>query len=215
MNVNQYVNSIAKKVKCGGAKKKDIKQQLEMDINMRLEQGEKLEDIMAQMGSAKEIADSFNENISDKERKLYSRNRVLKNVFSCIVVILILICLVYWMMPKAVDIEQSKYFDKAEVENAMKHTVELLDAGDYDSLKENAIEQLQAVLDEENIGKARAQISDDWGGRTQFGTIYMVELVQKNTHYVVGEIMVSYENVNITYRLTYDEEMRLAGVYMR
>ena len=43
----------------------------------------------------------------------------------------------------------------------------------------------------------------------------MVELVQGNTHLAVGEITVTYENVSATYRLTYDKDMRLAGIYVR
>lgn len=57
MTANQYVNTIAKRIKCSSNKKRDIKQQLLTDINLRLEQGERLEDIVAHMGTAKEIAD--------------------------------------------------------------------------------------------------------------------------------------------------------------
>ena len=43
----------------------------------------------------------------------------------------------------------------------------------------------------------------------------MTEIVQGNTHMAVGEITVVYENITVTYRLSYDEEMRLAGLYVR
>lgn len=97
----------------------------------------------------------------------------------------------------------------------MKDTVELLDAGDYTSLRENAILQMQTVLNEESMGSAKKQISDDWGERLQFGNAYIAEIVQQNTHYAVGEITVTYDNVSVIYRLTFDENMLLAGIYMR
>lgn len=215
MTVNQYVNAIANKIKCSGDKKKEIKQQLLTDINLRISQGERPEDIMAQMGSIKEIADSFNENISDSEQKRYSRNKALKIVIPCVMAFVILLCLGYWVIPKTYDIGKSEYFNAADVEAAMKETVELIDAGEYASLQENAIVQMKSYLDAEALRNGKAMISDDWGEREKFGAVYMVELVQCGSHFAVGEIMVSYENVVVTYRLTYDKEMRLAGIYMR
>lgn len=215
MKADKYVSAIVRKIKCDGNKKKDIKNQLLTDINMRLNQGEKLEDVIAQMGSVKEIADSFNENISDAEKKRYSRNRVFKIVIACVVIFALLLCLVYWILPKSVNIENSKYFDANEVENAMKNTVELLDASDYAALKENAIPQMQSLLDADTMEAVKNQVSDNWGERNRFDNVYMVEMIQGNTHFAVGEITVSYENISVTYRLTYDVDMKLAGVYMR
>ena len=51
MNEKHYVNTIARKIKCGGKKKKEIKRQLLMDIHMREKQGERLEDVISQMGT--------------------------------------------------------------------------------------------------------------------------------------------------------------------
>ena len=69
MNADRYVNNVAKKIKCDGKKKKEIKRQLLTDINMRIERGEALEQIIAQMGAASEIVEGFNENISEEEKK--------------------------------------------------------------------------------------------------------------------------------------------------
>lgn len=215
MNEKQYVNAIVRKVKCNGKKKKEIKKQLLTDIRMRAKQGEQMEEIISCMGTVKEIADGFNENISIKEQKRYMRNKVFLIVMPIIAVLIILGLFLYWMIPKSVDIEQSKYFSKEQVESAMKETIELLDAEDYTALQESGIPQMQSVLNEETMNAAKGMLSDDWGERKQFGAAYMMELIQGNRHLAVGEITVTYENVSATYRLTYDEEMRLAGIYVR
>lgn len=215
MTAVQYVNAIGKKIKCSREKKKEIEKQLLMDINLRMEQGEKLEDIISGMGTIREIADSFNENIPINEQKKYIRNKRFKAAAEIVLLLIILSGFTYWILPKGADIENSTYFDKTQVENAMKHTVELLDADDYSSLQGNAIAQMQNVLNEETIGSARGQISDDWGKRLQFGNAYIAEIVQRNNHFVVGEITVAYENISVVYRLTYDENMQLTGLYMR
>ena len=61
----------------------------------------------------------------------------------------------------------------------------------------------------------RKQIAEDWGQRESFGVLYTMELVQGNEHFAVGEVTVSYENATVTYRLTYDREMQLAGLFIR
>ena len=215
MNANQYVNAVIKKIKCNGRKKEEIKRQLLTDINMRMQQGEQLEEIISGMGSVQEIADGFNESISPTEQRKYRRNKALKIVITVAVVFVLLSALVYWMFPKGRDIEQSKYFDKAQVEAAMKETVTLLDEGASDDLQENAIPQMQKFLDETGIKKIKATMSEDWGERQQFGAVYLAEVVQGNQHLAVGEITVTYENISVIYRLTYDQDMKLAGLYVR
>lgn len=215
MTARQYVKKIVKKIKCGGIRKEEIKKQLLMDINLRMNQGEKLEDIISGMGTIQEVADSFNENISPDEKKKYLRSKIFKIVTPIVLILAVLIYFVYWILPRGIDIENSMYFDKTQVENTMKNTIELLDSGDYTSLQENAIAQMQTVLNEESMEGAKQQISDDWGKRLQFGNAYIAEIVQQNTHYAVGEVTVTYDNVSVVYRLTFDENMQLAGLYMR
>lgn len=215
MNEKQYANAIVRKIKCDGKKKKEIKKQLLMDIDMREKQGEQLEEIISRMGTVKEIADSFNENIPIKEQKRYLRNKVVKIVVPIAAVLVLLGLFIYWMLPKGVDIEQSKYFNKEQVENAMKETIGLLDAEDYIALQESAIPQMASLLNAETMDDVKAMLSKDWGERKQFGAVYLVELRQANRHFAVGEITVTYENISVTYRLTYDEDMRLAGIYVR
>lgn len=215
MDAEKYVKAIVAKIKCNGKKKKEIKKQLMMDIQMRMKQGEQLEEIISQMGTVKEIADGFNENISPKEQRQYVRNRVLKIAIPVIGVLLLLLLLVYWMIPKSFNIEKSGYFSRQQVEEAMKETIELLDAEDYAALQESALPQMQNLLTAETMDNAKALLSDHWGERKMFGTAYVVELVQGNRHFAVGEITVTYENVSATYRLTYDVDMRLSGIYVR
>jgi len=215
VDAEKYVKAIVAKIKCNGKKKKEIKKQLLADIQMRIRQGERLEEIIAQMGTVKEISDSFNETISVKEQKRYRRNRVLKIVIPITAAVLIPILFFCWMFPRSIDIERSQYFDREQVENAMKETIVLLDDEDYEALRKNAVSQMQSTLSAEVMDGVKGILSDDWGERKQFGVAYIVELVQGNRHFAVGEITVTYECVSVTYRLTYDKDMRLAGIYIR
>lgn len=215
MNEKQYVNAITRKIKCSGTRKKDIKRQLSADIALRTRQGESLPDIMAQMGSVAEVANSFNESIPAAEQKQYSRNKLLKILLPIVLCFVLLLTAAYWMLPKSGDIAKSSYFDQDQVEAAMKRTIELLDDKDYAALLETSVPQMQSLLNEEAMQTVRNSIAGDWGSRIQFGNVYMAEINQKNQHFAVGEITVTYENVSVTYRLTYDQDMKFAGIYIR
>lgn len=215
MNEKQYVTAIAKKIKCTGKRKKEIKKQLLTDIEMRIRQGERLEEVISQMGTAEEIAAGFNEDISIGEQKRYGRNKVLKIVIPIVAAVLLLGVFGYWIFPKTADIGQSAYFDRQQVEAAMKESIELLDTEDYTALQEGATPKMRPFLNAEKMTEIKAVLSGGWGQREQFGTVYMAELIQAGRHFAVGEVTVIYENISVTYRLTYDEDMRLAGLYVR
>lgn len=215
MTAEKYVNSIVRKIRCGGKRKREIRKQLLADIHMQIEQGELLEDVIRQMGPVKEIAESFNESISKAEHRRYLVNKCLKILLPIVLVLGVLIVGGYWLIPRAADISQSDCFEQEAVERKMQETIILFNAGDYEALRAEAIPQLQPHLNEEEMGNAREQTAADWGEFQRFGTVYMQELIQGNNHYVVGEITATYEKVSVIFRLMYDEDMKLAGLYMR
>lgn len=215
MTKEAYIKNILKKIQCGRDKKKDIQKQLETDIHMRLEEGEAFADIAREMGSVKEIADSFNEELSEKDRKQYRRGRTLKIILLVVICLAVICAILYWVLPKAVPLEDSRYFDQAALEEAMTKTIDLFDKEDYDSLKNMSTPDMQPVLTKETMDSAKAQVAQNWGSRVSMGQIYGAELIQTGKHFGVGEVTVTYENASVTFHLTYNEDMQLAGLYIR
>lgn len=182
---------------------------------MRVEQGESLDEVISRMGTAREIADGFNENVTAEEKRQRERNRVL-GIALCAAVLLVFSGLaVYGRIRGMSGTEQSARFERERVEAAMKETVELFDAGDYDALQEKCIARIRPHVNAREMGEARAVLSVDWGERKGFGQVEIVEVAQEGRHFVVGEIVVTYENLRVIYRLTYDEDMLLTGIYFR
>lgn len=95
MDKDKYIKETVKRIKCSSSRKKEIKKQLETDIDMRLEQGEAFEQIIAEMGSAKEIADGFNENLSDTEKRRYRGGKTFKIVLSLAIIFALIIAGLY------------------------------------------------------------------------------------------------------------------------
>ncbi len=215
MTAEKYAASIVKRVKCGKEKRKEIKQQLLSDIATATEQGNTIEEVIERMGDTKELAKDFNDNLPKSEYRKYIKNKIIKISVPIIIVLITLTILLYHMIPKTSSIEASRFFDKETVESKMKETIQLLDQANSDALRADAISQMQPYLSKKAIAEIKSTISDDWGKRTSFGTIYMTELTQMGKHFAVGEITVTYENVTVTYRLTYDKDIKLAGLFVR
>ena len=213
MTAETYVKQIVKRVKCDKKRKLDIEKQLLYEIEERTGAGENLQDILSEMGTVEEIAAGFNEDISEAERKRYRRKTLMKILVPVVVVLLALISVAVWYLPKVNDIESSDVFVKADVEQKLVEVITLLDEDDYESLQAVSTSPMANVLTE--VSAAKQQLSDEFGGRISVGTIYMQEVRQMGQCLAVCQVTVTYENVSIMYTITFDEDMKLAGLYMR
>lgn len=212
MTAETYVKQILKKVCCNSTKKKEIKKQLLADIKERTAQGETLEEVLSHMGTVQEVADSFHENISEAEQKKYKR---IKWAAVIIVFLAALVYLMYWSLPKAKPVGSSKIFSRTTVEEKLMETIRLLDSGDYDMLQKKSSVQMADVLTEEKMEPIKQKFSDDWGAQKNTGAVEIMEVLQRGKYFAVCQVTVSYENTSVTYTVSFDESMKIAGLYMK
>lgn len=215
MTAEAYVKQIIRRVKCDRKRKQDIEKQLLYEIKERVGAGENLQDILSEMGTVEEIAAGFNEGISESERRKYRRKTVAKILVLIVVVLLVLISVAVWYLPKVNDIESSDIFVETEVEQKLVEVVTLLDADDYAGLQAVSTSRMADALNDDYMSAAKQQLSEGFGERIAVGTIYMQEVQQMSQSFAVCQTTVIYENVTVVYTITFDEEMNLAGLYMR
>ncbi|MEZ3508587.1 MAG: DUF3887 domain-containing protein [Lachnospiraceae bacterium] len=213
MNAEKYVKDIVNRLKCTGKKKKEIKNQLLSDIAARREQGEALEQILAGMGSPKEIAEAFCQNLSDAERKAYRRRKIGQTVGGIVIVILFMAALSWWMIPKPAALGDSP--SQEEITASVENVIELLNKNDFETLRSISTEKLQPVLTQETIDKVRQNIADDWGEMQSIGKVYLQGIKQKGRFMIVTQVDVIYEQVSTVYTISFDKDLRLEGLYMR
>lgn len=213
MDAEKYVKKIVRNLKCTGAKKKEIGDSLLSDIAARGEQGEPMEQIMESMGSPEEIAEAFSQNLSDADRKAYKRRRIGMTIGQIVAVLVFLSVLAWWMIPKpaALGDDLSQEAVTASVENV----VVMLNQNDFDGLQELAVDELKSKLTQETMDEVRKGISEDWGEMQSIGKVYMQGLKQKGKVMVVTQVDAVYENVSVVYTISFDEDLRLGGLYMR
>lgn len=215
MTAETYVNQIVKKVKCSRKKREEIRRQLLAEVSVAKEQGATLEKVMLQMGEPIAIAEEFNENLSGTERKKY-RNAVTAKVIAGIVAaVAVFVVAVLWFLPRGAEIGNSGLYTEAAVEEQAKAVVEMLHAGDYEALQECSDKKMKAFVTEGTLDGAKKQVGTDWGAFQKFGKCYMQELKQQGKIYAVVQIYAAYENLGVTYTLSFDENMQLSGLYMK
>ena len=215
MTAETYVRQIVKKVKCDKKRKLDIEKQLLYEIEERTESGEELQDILSGMGTVEEIAAGFNESMSEADQKRYRRSRTMKILVLAAVVFLALAAVAAWFLPSVNAIESSSIFTRADVEQKLVEVINLLDEDDYESLQAVSTSQMAGVLTKDYMSAAKQQLSEEFGERIAVGTIYMQEVRQMGQSYAACQVIVTYENVSVVYTISFDEEMKLAGLYMR
>ena len=213
MDAEKYVKKIVRNLKCTGAKKKEIGDSLLSDIAARREQGEAMEQIMESMGSPEEIAEAFSQNLSDADRKAYKRRRIGMTIGQIVAALVFLSVLAWWMIPKpaALGDDLSQEAVTASVENV----IVMLNQNDFDGLQELAVDELKSKLTQETMDEVRKNISEDWGEMQSIGKVYMQGVKQKGKVMVVTQVDAVYENISVVYTISFDEDLRLGGLYMR
>ncbi len=213
MDAEKYVKKIVRNLKCTGAKKKEIGDSLLSDIAARREQGEAMEQIMESMGSPEEIAEAFSQNLSDADRKAYKRRRIGMTIGQIVAALVFLSVLAWWMIPKpaALGDDLSQEAVTASVENV----IVMLNQNDFDGLQELAVDELKSKLTQETLDEVRKSISEDWGEMQSIGKVYMQGVKQKGKVIVVTQVDAVYENISVVYTISFDEDLRLGGLYMR
>lgn len=215
MVAKTYVNKIVRKVKCSRQKRNEIRKQLLSDVTMATAQGEPLDKVMLRMGEPIAVADEFNQNLSEKERKRYRQGIAVKAIAVIAAVFAVLALAAAWFLPRTVPFGGSGIFVEEEVEERCKEVVRLLDAEDYGAVRDCSDATLKEVLTEEVIRQAKEQAGANWGGFREFGKCYMNEYKWKGKDWVAVQINAAYENIGITYTLQFNEDMELSGLFIK
>lgn len=211
----QYINEIARNVQCNRTVRKAIRSQLLADINVRLSEGEEFKDVKESMGTAKEVAQVFNDNMPENEKRKYAIGRIVQAIIFIILAMSVFLAFLAHSAPKSYPIEDSTYFEKEALESAVRDTIELLDNGDYEAVRQNAVGEMQDSLEDAKMEEAKRAVSKKWGNRVSIDDIEATEVINKDRHLAVCISRVTYEKVSVVYTITYNADMQICGLYMR
>ncbi|MBQ9990933.1 MAG: DUF3887 domain-containing protein [Lachnospiraceae bacterium] len=211
----KYVNKVIKRLRCSGKKRKEIKKQLTSEVEAALVSGEGIDTVVTKMGRPEEIAEEFNRSFSQEEEKRYRREKRNRFLLILAAVLLLLILAAYWAMPKSRSLAESRGFQEEAVKEKAEEIISLVEADDYAVIQEEAISSLAGYFSREAFLEGKEIIGPDWGKREALGTMYTVEVTQLGMKLALVQVKVAYEHVSVTYTISFNQKMELAGLYIQ
>ncbi len=215
MTTEQYLKAVARNLKCSKIKREEIKKQLQSDLEVAVEEGKTPEQALGLMGNAKDVADEFNRNFTDIERKAYKKSKRRKFLCVSLLIVLFAAYAIYWFVPKGGEIGKSGFFEQQALEEQVQFVIATLDDNDLDTLKSHATETMQQALTLQTIDTVKKNIGENWGERQTIGHIYLGEITQMGKTMAVAQVTVTYEQISVTYTLSFESDGKLAGLYMK
>ena len=106
-------------------------------------------------------------------------------------------------------------FDVQVVEQHVMATIDRFEKDDITGLQREATQELRTHLTAEQVAGAKAEFAPKWGARGGVGKPLMTAGKEDGKWYVICELAVGYKATAVVYRLTYDENMKLAGFFVR
>ena len=111
--------------------------------------------------------------------------------------------------------EEQAPFDVQVVEQHVMATITRFEKDDITGLQAEATAELRPHLTAEQVSGAKAEFAPKWGPRGAVGKPLMTAGKEGDKWYVICELAVGYKATAVVYRLTYDENMKLAGFFVR
>ena len=106
-------------------------------------------------------------------------------------------------------------FDEKVLEQHVMATIARFEKDDVTGLQAEATTELRPHLTAEQISGAKAEYAPKWGARAGVGKPLMTAGKEGDKWYVICELAVGYKATAVIYRLSYDENMKLAGFFVR
>lgn len=213
MNKEQYLKKVMKNLNCSHRQKREIRKDIENDIDIACEQGESLDNLFKRLGSPVDYAMELNESFDFEKRKPYHK--------IAWIVIGVIVCLaigggtwIYLHLPKTKTIEESQIFHQEDIVEKTNEIIDLVSENDYQGIVQLSNKEMLEALNESLFDEA----IDNLGELGQFEKITSQQCYEVKSGIqtlVVSEIVALYQKRSVTYTISLDENMQLAGLYMK
>ncbi len=216
MDKNGYIRSFSKALPLPGDKRAQVVKEVRALIREKEEGGEAWTEIVAGLGSPQELAKAYGEQASPEDRRRAAAQRRWSVAAYVLAALALVAALGYWGMPKTYSPGKSGYFSSAELGQKSRQVVEWLEQGDFASLQGLYDERMAAVFNADVWARARGQVLTEEQRLEDFGREAMAEVLQSGKWWGIVELEAAYTGgKTVVYRLSFDVQGRLGGLYLR
>lgn len=107
-----------------------------------------------------------------------------------------------------------QWADKAKIEQESKNIIDILGKKDKQALQEKLSPEMKASLSDAQID-AIFQMVSELGAFKEVKAFDAKETKQNQKSYVTAAVSAAYEKHDVMYTLSFDEQMRLAGLFIK
>lgn len=215
MTAEKYVREVGKLLKCRASKKRAVKRQLLSEINSAVAGGEALEDVLGRMGIPWDFANHYNDNFDRAEWRAARRERRLKTWGIVVLVIVAVFAVLYRNLPKWSDISESTVFDEGRVKARGEEIIQLYSDNEFQAVNAAMNEEMAQLLNEAMLQLTKTQLGEDFGALLAIEDMEVSVAEQGGSAYAMLQAQVSYSNIHVTYIMTFDEKMKIAGFHVK
>ena len=112
-------------------------------------------------------------------------------------------------------LSDSKIFSEEQVRERAEQILVMFHEEDESGMRTYLSEPMSEIMTQENMAQMKLFIGDEWGEMNNIGNSYLIEISQMGKKYAMIQMTVSYKNVSVTYTMTFDRDMKLAGFYLK
>lgn len=208
MNEKEYVKKVLKKLPLQKNEKARLEEDLLLDIQSAMEEGESWENVQKRMGTPEQMAQEYCAQIGCSMKKRKKWPWIVAGVVVAAVI-------VFWLIiPKNYPLESSKYFDKQQVESWDKTVIRNLSNKNIDEIFSCSSEAFQKEITKEELLNYFTDLNTG-----KFLRVSQIESVETKSllqgTFAVSEVTAQYENRSVIYIVSFDTNGKLAGLYMR
>lgn len=216
MTVEKYVKAVYRHLKCSSGHKKEIVKELSSEIHSSLESGETWDSIQERMGTSTELSKEYNDNMPKKELKKAKRIKIISILIIIVAFVIISASLIYLALPRAFDLKKDKSFDEQKAISKSEEVIKLINDNKYEEIFDKcSAKDFKSQIKQSDIENAKKSVKADWGKFNSFSNTYVGGMKQMFKKYVVTQVVAEYENVNVTFTISFNDEYKLEGLYMK
>lgn len=218
MNQKSYVKAVAKRLTCSKERRDEFVRDLESDIAAALAGGETWEQVERRMGDPRQTARELNEELPERELAAGKKRKRTKAIAVSAAAVIVLFAVIagatWWATPHQGEVEQLGDSDPMVV--LARETVTSFDAGEYDAVRALASEEAADALTDEVFTQVRAAVAQgDWGSFVSFGSAYRAKITNMGESMEVVQLVAVFEKTAVTFTFPIDDDMKLAGFYVK